>query len=71
MHIEDDIAREGENDTALRNRPNNEERLDRIIDTACVVIVVVLIAFGAACCYCCPGCDAAVFCHAQQEGGAK
>ena len=76
MHIEDDIAREGEDSAAERYYKNYQDSLDRKIDAVCAIIAILtLIAFALGI-YRCPGCSREKFVQQQAsqldaEGGAK
>ena len=76
MHIEDDIAREGEDSAAERYHKNYQEQLESRVDLVCSILAILtLIAFALGI-YCCPGCDREKFVEQQAtqldaEGGAK
>lgn len=76
MHIEDDIAREGEDSAAERYHKNYQEQLDRKIDAVCAIIAILaLIAFALGT-YRCSGCSREKFVQQQAaqldaEGSAR
>lgn len=76
MHIEDDIAREGEDSAAERYHKNYQEQLESRIDLVCVILAILTIIGFAIGLYSCPGCSREEFVKNQAaqldaEGGAK
>ena len=76
MHIEDDIAREGEDSAAERYHKDYQDSLDRKIDAVCAIIAILAIGIFAVACYRCPGCSREEFVKNQAaqldaEGGVK
>ncbi len=76
MHIEDDIAREGEDSAAERYHKAYQDSLDRKIDAVCAIIAILTIIAFAIGFYNCPGCSREKFVSEQAaqldaEGGAK
>lgn len=82
MHIEDDIAREGEDFAAERHHKQYQDSLDRkfdavcaIINAVCAIISILAIGFYAAARYRCPGYSREVVqrqaAQLDAEGGAK
>ena len=76
MHIEDDIAREGEDSATERYHKNYQEQVESRVDLVCSILAILTLIGFAIGFYRCPGCSREKFVQQQAaqldaEGGAK